>query len=145
MKNLDQLAVSFNEGEQQSSEPKQMLVLMVWTIFKPFPVSQYPTENLTAVKLYPVVWETIEALELKGIKVVPITSDGHSTNCNFYNLCVEQGLETDVPYKIWNPHRLFLIYLFCDVPHLLNTARNCFSNSMAHTKSRHLMVCAPLM
>ena len=30
---LDQLAVSFNEGEQQSSEPKQMLVLMVWTIF----------------------------------------------------------------------------------------------------------------
>ena len=47
---LDRLAVSFNEGEQQSSEPhlaKQMLVLMVRTIFKPsftFPVSQYPTE-----------------------------------------------------------------------------------------------------
>ncbi len=131
------------------SEPhlaKQMLVLMVRTIFKPsftFPLSQYPTENLTAVKLYPVIWETIEALELNGIAVVSFTSDGYSANRKFYNLCAKQGLKTDVPFKIRNPYRSSFIYLFCDVPHLLKTARNCFSNSMAHMKSHRLMVCAP--
>ena len=32
------------------------------------------------------------------------------------------------------------VYYFCDVPHLLKTARNCFSNSLGHSYSRKLKV-----
>jgi hypothetical protein len=32
------------------------------------------------------------------------------------------------------------IFLFSDVPHLIKTTRNCWSNSFAHTRSRKLWV-----
>ena len=67
-----------------------MLVIMVRTVSKPsfsFPVSQYPTNGLKGEKLFPIIWETIEALELNALHVLSITSDGASANRKFYRLC----------------------------------------------------------
>ena len=63
---------------------KQMLVMMVRTVSKPsfsFPVLQYPTNGLKGEKLFPIIWESIEALELNGLRVLSVTSDraGSST------------------------------------------------------------------
>ena len=46
-----------------------------------------------------------------------------------------------IPHKTNNPFRINKeVYFFCDVPHLLKTARNCFSNSFAHSCSRKMKV-----
>ena len=120
---------------------EQMLVFMVRPIFKPsfsFPVAMYPSTALKGEKLYPVVWEVIEALELHGIQQDSLTSDGNSPNRRFYSLC---GLTDDKPiYKTKNPYADRQLYFMCDPPHLLKTARNCLSNSYAHSKSRMLQV-----
>ena len=41
----------------------------------------------------------------------------------------------DKTHKTWNPFANRDPYFFCDPPHLLKTARNCLSNSGAHSKS----------
>ena len=84
----------------------------------------------------------IEALELYEIPVVSLTSDGAKPNRRFYNLCQKPlSGHLDVSYKTSNPYRENEdIYFFCDAPHLLKTARNCFSNSFAHSNSRKMEV-----
>lgn len=140
---LSLLATSLgSEGKPPQELAKHMLVLMVRTISKPsfsFPVTQYPSGGgIKGEQLFPIVWETIEALELNGLHVVSVTSDGASANRKFYSICAESD---EVPYRVRNPYRSSqFIYLFCDAPHALKTTRNCFSNSSAHRKSRRLMV-----
>lgn len=57
----------------------------------------------------------------------------------FLALCQLQP--SKFPYKSPNPlHQNSDLFFCCDPPHLLKTARNCFSNSFAHSKSRKLMV-----
>jgi len=91
------------------------------------------------------VWEVIERLELHGLNVVTVTSDGAAPNQRFYRLCALEEVSGDVVYKTKNPFRRgHDIYFICDVPHLLKTARNCFSNSYAYRNSRKLMVSTPL-
>ena len=119
----------------------QMLVFMVRPIFKPsfsFPVAMYPSTNLTGERLYPIVFEVIEALELHSIPVVSLTSDGNSPNRRLYRLC---QLNTEKPtYKTKNPFADRDIFFMCDAPHLIKTARNCLANSHAHSKTRNLQV-----
>ena len=74
-----------------------------------------------------------------------LTSDGACPNRRFYRMCQPQPQKRNmVPYKTCNPFRdkeeLFFI---CDVPHLLKTARNCFSNSFAHSCKRKMEVRKP--
>lgn len=60
---------------------------MIRPIFRPslaFTVAAYPTTQLTGSKLYPVVWNVIEALELDDLSVVAVTADGASVNRNFF-------------------------------------------------------------
>ena len=119
----------------------QMLVFMIGPIFKPsfsFPVAMYPSTNLTGEKLYPIVFEVVEALELHGIPVVSLTSDGNSPNRRFYRLC-QLTSETPV-YKTKNPFADRELFFMCDAPHLIKTARNCLANSYAHSKTRNLQV-----
>ena len=87
----------------------------------------------TGEKLYPVVWEVIQSLELYGIEVISLTSDGAKPNRRFYSLCQQES--TDTPFKTTNPyssanplHGSSNLFLFCDPPHLLKTTRNCFSH-----------------
>lgn len=121
----------------------QVLVFMIRHIFKPstfFPVAMYPSNCLSGEKLYPMVFDVIEAVELHGFPVVSITSDGNSPNRRFYRIC---GLHDESPtYKTSNPFAECRdIYFFCDPPHLLKTARNCFANSHSHSRTRMLWVC----
>ena len=63
---------------------------------------------------------------------------------DFIRLC-ELEVSGDVVYKTKNPFRRgHDIYFTCDVPCLVKTARNCFSNSNAHKNSKKLMVSSPL-
>ena len=103
-----------------------------------------PSLLCTGEKIFPAAWEVIEALELFEIPVVSLVSDGAKPNRRFYRLCQRQGQQVTpkVPYKTANPFRQDSeLYFFCDVPHLLKTTRNCFSNSFAHSQSRKLKVC----
>ena len=95
----------------------------------------------TGKKIFPIVWEVTEALELYDVEVVSLTSDGGKPNRRFYRLCQEKMKKGSLPYKTTNPYRAETqMYFFCDVPHLLKTVRNCFSNSFSHSKSRRMMV-----
>jgi len=74
------------------------------------------------------------------IPVTSLTSDGARQN-RFYRLCQDHG-KGKLPYKCTNSyHKDKELFFFCDVPHLLKTARNCFSNSFSHSKSRKMQVC----
>ena len=101
-------------------------------------------------KIFPLAWEVTESLEMYNIPVVSLTSDGAKPNRRFYSMCQQQqqkGKSKDVPYKTFNPFREGKdLFFFCDAPHLLKTARNCFSNSFAHSNSRKMQVpslCSP--
>ena len=95
--------------------------------------------SCTGEKIFPLLWEVTEALEMYDIPVVSLTSDGAKPNRRFYKMC--QQHHKDVPFKTFNPFREGKdLFFFCDAPHLLKTARNCFSNSFAHSKSRNMQV-----
>ena len=54
---------------------------------------------------------------------------------------ISNDSDNEIPFKTKNPFdQSRSIYFFCDVPHLLKTTRNCFSNSFAHANSRFLKV-----
>ena len=94
----------------------------------------------TGSEIFPLVWEAVEALEVFDIPVTSLTSDGAKPNRRFYRMC--QKNKRALPYKTFNPFRKNeAVFFFCDVPHLLKTARNCFSNSFSHSKSRTMQVC----
>ena len=120
-----------------------MLVLMACRIMKPscvFPIAQFPTSSLSGVKLYPIVWDVIESLELSEFKVFYVTCDGLSANRKFFKISKDVD-KLAFPFKTKNPYSPDrYVYFFCDVPHLLKTTRNCFSNSFAHSYSRMLRV-----
>lgn len=92
-------------------------------------------------QIYPVVWEVVKALEMYRLPVVSLVSDGAKPNRRFYQMCQSSGKHGAIPYKSFNPYQKEAdLYFICDVPHLLKTSRNCFSNSFAHSKSRTLKV-----
>ncbi len=121
-----------------------VLVLMVRLLRRPsftFPVAQYPTSHLSGARLYPILWDVIEALEINNLKVMSIACHGLSANRNLFRIGMDIALKRTIPYKTTNPFDSSRnIYYFCDVPHLLKTSRNCFSNSIAHSFSRKLKV-----
>ena len=64
--------------------------------------------------------------------------DGASPNRKFYKM---HGKSGELTYKTPNPfHEDLDIYFICDVPHLLKTTRNCWSNSLAIKYSRAFWV-----
>ena len=69
-----------------------------------------------------------------GLKVLFITFDGAFSNRKFF--AVHNDQFTHFTENIYAPDRN--IYFISDVPHLVKTVRNCFSNSFSHTKSRKL-------
>ena len=86
--NLERLIESLNNGSV-STTPKlsdQVLAFTIRHIFKPSPFSpmaMYPSSCLSGERLYPMVFDVIEALEVQGFPVVSITSDGNSPNRRF--------------------------------------------------------------
>ena len=95
---------------------------------------------ITSDQLFPLVWEAVKRLELIGLKVVFITCDGASPNRRFFQMHCEK--KNDIVYKMPNIYSEDgrFIYFFIDVPHLLKTTRNCFSQSLGHSNKRALWV-----
>ena len=132
--------------EQQCQSPKgahsvatHMLLFMVRGMFSSleFPYAHFATRGVTADSLYPIVWEAVQRLEWSGFNVIAFSCDGASPNRKFYKMHGTSGLT----YKTTNPFSEDRdIYFICDVPHLIKTTRNCWSNSFAHTHTRALWV-----
>ena len=144
---LDALESSLNDDPQPHFNPQladNMLVIMARQLRKPsftFPIAQYPTASVSGSQLYPMVWDVIDALEMNGLKVSSVTCDGLSANRAFFKIGRDPSVKAKVPYMTTNPYDMARkLYYFCDAPHLIKTARNCFSNSFAHCKTRNLKV-----
>ena len=93
--------------------------------------AQFATSGATASELYLIVWTVVRQLEIAGFKVISLTCDGASPNCKFFKMhaCSEEsGLTYKVKHRYCNSSEERYIYFVSDVPHLLTTTRNCWSN-----------------
>ena len=80
-------------------------------------------------------------LESLGFNVTVLTCDGASANRKFYKMHSPRDSQS-VTYKTSNRYSDDgrEIYFMADVPHLIKTVRNCWSNSFGHSCSRALWV-----
>ena len=134
-----------SEGTTQKPDlASHMLVLLVRGIFTSlkFPLAQFPTTGAASHQLYPIVTEAVMRLEIMGFKVISLTSDGSSPNRKLYRLMKEPSDTTAPGYQCPNPltNDDRSLYFVADVPHLLKTTRNCWSNSYGHSRARTLWV-----
>ena len=134
------------ESEQNSrvhtNVATHMLLFMVRGMFTSleFPYAHFATRGATADALYSLVWEVVQRLERCGLNVIAFSCDGASPNRKFYKMHASSS--DGVVHKTRNPFcEDRYIYFICDVPHLMKTTRNCWSNSFAHKNSRALWVC----
>ena len=128
------------DSPQSRDVASHVLLFMVRGLFTRvnFPYVHFATNNASADTLYPMVWETVERLQACGLTVIALTSDSASPNRKFFKV---HGDGKNLVYRTKNPFQEDrYIYFFSDVPHLLKTARNCWSNSFSHKKSRALWV-----
>ena len=109
-----------------------------------FPFGYFASTGLTGDQLFNIVWDGIGVLESIGFKVRFLCCDGASPNQRFYNMHLTGNNVGDgVVYWAFNRHAVLekrKIYFISDVPHLMKTTRNNFSNSGAHSGSRNLMI-----
>ena len=116
-----------------ASIAKQLLVVMVRGIFfkLEFPYAHFASRGVTADLLFPIVWEAIRQIEAIGLKVIFITGDGASANRKFFKM--HKSPDDTLPvYKTINCYsglEKCPIFFFSDPPHLIKTARNCWSHS----------------
>ena len=108
-----------------------VLTFMVRGIFinLHFPYVQFPCKNLTGDQLYPLVWEAVQRLELCGFKVLATICDGAANNRRFIHM--HGNPKSSLVYKTRNLYSVEkdrYLYFMIDVPHLMKTARNCWSN-----------------
>ena len=134
-----------SDGTTQKPDlASHMLVLLVRGIFTAlkFPLAQFPTTGAASHQLYPIVTEAIMRLEIMGFKVISLTSDGSSPNRKVYRLMRDPSDDTTPGYKCPNPftNEDRSLYFIADVPHLLKTTRNCWSNSHGHSRAHTLWV-----
>ena len=118
-----------------------MLLFMVRGMFSSleFPYAHFATKGATADQLYPIVWEVVRHLEGCGLNVIAFSCDGASPNRKFYKM--HAATKDGLVFKTKNPFCEDRdVYFVCDVPHLMKTTRNCWSNSFYHKKSRALWV-----
>ena len=133
------------KGETARPVAKHMLAFMVHGFFirLKFLYAQYPLTDLSAELLYPIVWEAIKNLESVDFKVISLTGDKASVNRKFFRMHrLKKSKSDDVTYKVRNPYSTddHFIYFISDVPHLVKTVRNCWSNSFGHSYKRAMWV-----
>ena len=121
-----------------------VLSFMVRGIFSSlcFPYAHFPTKGITAEELFPLVWEAVFNLEAAGFRVMVLTCDGAACNRKFFKMNGVSRGKDELVYKTRNPHAEDgrSIYFMSDVPHLMKTTRNCWSNSFSHSHSKALWV-----
>lgn len=83
-----------------------MLTFMVRGIFTKleFPYAQFATRDISAEKLFPVVWDAVRNLEGCGFKVMVIVCDGAGPNRTFFKMHkATAGKSGDIVNKTLNP------------------------------------------
>ena len=137
------------KGEVNDTADKvatHMLAFMVRGIFSKFefPYAHFPTKGATGEELFPIVWDGVRNLEESGLRVMVITCDGASPNRKFFQMHTTPKRKGAVTYKTRNPYSPdgSDVYFMSDVPHLIKTTRNCWSNSFGHSHTRALWVSA---
>lgn len=142
---LNNMLLSFERSinNQNNSVANHVLVFMVRGIFIQlnFPYAQFPTTDLSGDLLFPIVWEVVKNLESAGFKVMSLTGDKASVNRKFFRM--NGSSPSTIPYRVRNHYATDdrYIYFISDVPHLIKTTRNCWSNSFSHSNKRPLWVC----
>lgn len=121
-----------------------MLAFMVRGIFSglKFPYAHFPSKGATGEELFPIIWDSVRNLEESGFRVMVITCDGASPNRKFFKMHTTQNRTGTVTYKTKNPYSPDGrdVYFVSDVPHLIKTTHNCWSNSFGHSNTRALWV-----
>ena len=132
------------KNESNNEVATHMLTFMIRGIFSNlnFPYAHFPSEGATADQIFPLAWDAVKNLEECGFKVMVMTCDGASSNRKFFRMHSTQNRKGKVTYHTRNPYSQDSrdIYFMCDVPHLIKTTRNCWSNSFAHSHTRALWV-----
>ena len=126
--------IAWFERQAESEHPlprpvaKCMLTFMVRGLFTSikFVYAQFPTTSAKGCNIFVLVWKAIERLTRLGFQVLAIVCDGAKNNRRMFNL---HSTDSELCYKTQNiysksKHPIFFI---CDPPHLMKTARNCFS------------------
>ena len=127
-------------GKLDQCVAKNLVVFMVRNLFSKleFVYAQFPCSSLSADLLYPLIWGCVKRLESYGFKVMALTADGASCNRKFFRL---QSTGDGLVYKNINDYSSNKRPIFfSDVPHLIKTVRNCWSNSFGHNMTRELEV-----
>ena len=113
-----------------------------------YPVAYYGTNGFNGYQLYPIFWEIVRSLEYMGLSVWFVACDGAAPNRRFFKIHeLNKSENTDlegIVYWTKNPFSLDpnrKLWFICDVPHLIKTVRNNFSNSHGHSNTRDLFVC----
>ena len=127
---------------QSSQLAKHMLVLMVRGLIIPveFPYAQYATSGASADLLFPMVWDAVQHLEVAGLHVHCIVGDGTASNHRFFFM--HRSEREEITYRVKNPYSSDVrhLYFISDIPHLMKTNRNCWSNSFGHSNKHALWV-----
>lgn len=135
LQQLSDYEESLSTGSNVRPLAKTMMVFMVRGIFCNinFPYAQFPMASTKAHNIFPLLWQTIDRLELNNIHVLGVTGDGASVNRKVFQM---HG-STSLTHKCTNVYtkESRQIYFFSDPPHLLKTIRNALAS-----KSRHLWV-----
>lgn len=136
---LGDINAHLNAFEQSLSADKcdeslatTMLVIMVRGLFTKiqYPYVQFPARNLSGHELFAPLWEAVFRLEKSTLKVVGVTFDGAKPNRRLVMLHKPTDPNASTIYKVPNPYASDgrEIFFFSDPPHLVKTARNCFSS-----------------
>ena len=123
--------IDIGNEESTATLATSVLTFMVRGLFinLQFPYATFPCNATSAEQLIVLFIEAIFRIERCGLRVIVTTCDSFSANRKFYLLIGTPSSKKGVVYKARNPvSRTRNIFLFCDPPHLLKTARNCFSN-----------------
>ena len=126
-----------------------VLAFLVRSIVNPlkFTLANFATTGATSVQMFPLFWKAVGILEENvGIKVVGVTCDGASPNRSMFRMHLHMTRvedfngDVDVTYRTLNimAEEKRYIYFISDPPHLIKTARNCLSNSLAGRCTRSM-------
>ena len=121
-----------------------VLVFLVKSIVNrlSYSLAKFATTGVKSFQIMPIFWKAVLYLEKSGLQVVPCSADGTSPNQKMFRIhkaleCM-LGKMLFIELKTFMLKKISFISFFCDVPHLIKTARNCISNSGSGRATRFM-------
>lgn len=98
------------------------------------------TKTASSTELFYMLWEVIAAMELMGLRVRIVVSDGASSNRLLAKCHQAQNSTDEIVYRTPNRYASRWLYFASDAPHLVKTTRNCVEMSGGHLNTRNIIV-----